>query len=293
MNSRRTFLVQAGVLSAGIFLLPSCVASDEKKSKHKLGLQLYTLRDVINSDVKGVIAKVAEAGYQEVETYGYSADKRIFGMEVKAFKEILDANNLTTPSGHFGFDEYLEGKEDLLNNYIEAATILGHEYITVPYLGEQLRKDADSYKRLAEKLNKAGEITKKSNIQLAYHNHDFEFTSFDGVTGYDILLKETNPSNLKFEIDLYWAERAKQDIKSMFSNNKGRFVMWHVKDMDKSKPELNTEIGNGSINYKELFAQADVAGVKHYFVEQENFTDIDPFVSIQKSAEYVNKNLFS
>jgi len=293
MNSRRSFLVQAGLLSAGILLAPSCMINGDKKTKHKLGLQLYSLRDIINSDVKGTIAKVAQAGYAEVETYGYSPDNGIFGMDVKAFREILEANNLTAPSGHYGFDEYLQGKEDLLENYIQTATTLGHQYITVPYLGEELRSDADSYKRLSEKLNKAGELTKKSNIQLAYHNHDFEFQSFDGVTGYEILLKETDPSNLKFEIDLYWAARAKQDIKAMFASNEGRFVMWHVKDMDKGKPELNTEIGNGSINYKEIFADAETSGVKHYFVEQENFTDIDPFVSIQKSAEYVNNNLFS
>ena len=293
MNSRRSFLAQVGILSAGVLLAPSCMVNNDKKAQQKLGLQLYSLRDVIGADVKGTIAKVAQAGYGEVEVYGYSPENGLFGMDVKAFREILDANNLTSPSGHYGFDEYLQGKEDILQRYIEAAEALGHEYITVPYLGEDLRRDADSYQRLSEKLNKAAEITRKSNIQLAYHNHNFEFQSFGNLTGYDILLSETDSANLKFEIDLYWAARAKQNIKSLFTDNKGRFVMWHVKDMDKGKPELNTEIGNGSINYKEIFADAEPAGVKHYFVEQENFTDIDPFVSIQKSADYVKNNLFS
>jgi len=293
INPRRSFLKQAGLLSAGIFLAPSCVLNEPGKSKNALGLQLYTLREVIDKDVKGVISKVAKAGYKEVETYGFSPEQGFFGMQPKAFKALLDENSLTAPSGHFDFDSYLNGKENILDAYVEGASILGLRYITCPYLSDSLRTTADDYKRVAEKLNRAGEIVKKANLQLAYHNHDFEFKSFDGVTGFDILLGETDPDNLKFEIDLYWAVRAKQDLKALFSSNQGRFVMWHVKDMDKMKPELNTEIGSGSIDYKEIFSLSAMSGVKHYFVEQENFTSIDPFDSITKSAHFINDNLFS
>jgi sugar phosphate isomerase/epimerase len=293
MIKRRNFLQQAGLISAGLIIAPSCVLSETTKSKKKLGLQLYTLREVIGKDLKGVISKVAAAGYQEVETYGFSKENGFWGLKPKEFKQLLGDNGLTAPSGHYGFDDYLQGKEDILDAYIEAATGLGQEYITVPYLGEPLRRSADDYKKIAAKLNVAAEKIKKANLQLAYHNHDFEFVSHNGTSGYDIFIKETDPSLLKFEIDLYWAARAKQDINALFSQNKGRFVMWHVKDMDKTKPELNTEVGSGSINYKEIFALAKTAGVKHYFVEQENFTSIDPFVSIGKSADYVTKNLLS
>lgn len=293
MIKRRDFLQQAAMVSAALVVAPSCVLSSSEKGGKKVGLQLYTLREIIDKDPQGVISKVAAAGYKEVETYGYLKESGFWGMKPKEFKQFLSSKGLTSPSGHYGFDEYIEGKEDILNVYLEAVTELGQDYLTVPYLNEPLRKNADDYKKVAEKLNKAGEAAKKANVTLAYHNHDFEFMPQGDTTGYEILAKETDPDLLKFEVDLYWAVRAKQDVASLFSAHKHRCVMWHVKDMDKAKPELNTEIGNGSIDYKSIFALSKEAGVKHYFVEQENFTNIDPFASIRKSADYVTKNLLS
>jgi sugar phosphate isomerase/epimerase len=258
----------------------------------KVGLQLYSLREQIPNDVKGVIAKVAKAGYKEVETYGFSKDKGFFGLRPKEFKALLDSHNLYSPSGHYGIDQFLkEGKTDDLNVTIDAVKVLGSKYLTVPYLGEEYRKTADDCKRLAEKFNKAGEICRKAGIKFAYHNHDFEFKPVEGVSLYDVLLKNTNPSLVKFEADLYWVVRAKQDPISMFKKHSGRFVMFHIKDMDKTNPGLNTEVGNGAIDFKKIYAHAATAGVEHIFVEQENFTKIDPFVSITKSANYVKSNL--
>jgi sugar phosphate isomerase/epimerase len=290
MVSRRSFLQQAGLISAGLLIKPSILCS--MPIEQKVGLQLYSLREVIGKDVKGVIAKVAAAGYKEVEPYGYSVQNKFWGMDPKTFKQLLNSNGLTAPSGHYGFDPYFEGKEDDLKINIEAAKQLDQEYLVVPYLGEQLRKSADDYKKIAAKLNKAGEICKSSGIQLAYHNHDFEFIPYGGTTGYDIFLKETDPSLLKFELDLYWAVRAKQNVHDMFTKNSGRYVMWHIKDMDKANPGINTEVGSGSIDFKKIFADAKLSGVKHFFVEQENFS-MDPFASIQRSSDYVRKNLFS
>ncbi len=308
------------MLSAGVFLTPALVscgtdnkttadtaatdtdttgsaASDSTNVATKgaltaVGLQLYTLRDQISKDVKGVLAKVAEAGYQTVETYGYSKKDGFWGMDAKAFGELLKANNLTSPSGHYGFDQILaDNNQEVLNSYIEAAKATGQSFITIPYLGDNLRKSADGYKKLAAQINKAAETVNKSDLKLAYHNHNFEFQPQGDTTGYEILLKETDPNLVKMELDLYWAVNAGKDPVQMFQQNPGRFAMWHVKDMDKNNRDLNTEIGSGSIDYKNIFAKG-ASEVQYIFVEQENFAQgMDPYKSIAQSAAYVKNTL--
>ncbi|MFT2008343.1 sugar phosphate isomerase/epimerase [Pontibacter sp. 13R65] len=288
MTTRRTFLQHAALLTAGALVAPSALLA---KPTQKVGIQLYTLREQISKDVKGVIGKVAKAGYNEVETYGYSLQNKFWGLEPKAFKQLLSANKLTAPSGHFGFDDYIgAGKDEDLKTYIEAAKAIDMKYVVVPYLGDKLRQSASDYQRIAERLNTAAEACKAAGLGLAYHNHDFEFQKFDNTTGYDILLNETDKELVKFELDLYWVVRAKLDPVTMFNANPGRFVMWHVKDMDKANPKLNTEVGSGSVNFRKIFDQASQSGVQHIFVEQENFS-IDPFKSINQSYAYVKKNL--
>lgn len=324
MNKRRSFLQQLGLLSAGLVVSPSLVSCNSKSEATNesaetatatgeestgggagngspsdaiktVGLQLYTLREVLPGDVKGGIAKVAQAGYQDVETFGYSKQNGYWGLEPKAFKELLDTNNIVSTSGHYDFNQYMtDGNTDAVNSYIEAGNIVGHNYITVPYLAEPLRKSADDYKAIAEKLNKAGEMCKDAGLKLAYHNHNFEFDQFGDTTGYEILLNETDQSLVSFEADLYWFVRAGKDPVAMFKQYPNRFVMWHVKDMDKSKPELNTEVGNGSINYNEIFNQAKQSGVDRVFVEQENFaSNMDPYQSIGQSYRFVKNTLMA
>ncbi len=260
-----------------------------------IGIQLYTLRDFLPKDPKGVIGKVAQAGYNDVETYGYSTQTGYWNLEPKAFKQLLADNKLVSTSGHYDFGQYMkDGNTDIVKRYIEAGNIVGHKYITVPYLGEELRNSADAYKNIAEKVNKAAELCKASNLKLAYHNHDFEFKQYGNTTGYDILLKETDPALVSFEADLFWMEKAGRKPVDMFRQNPGRFVMWHVKDMDKNSPDLNTEVGTGSIDYKAIFAQAKTSGVDRIFVEQENFAaSKDPYQSIKQSRDYVKNTLLA
>ncbi|TPE43566.1 sugar phosphate isomerase/epimerase family protein [Pontibacter mangrovi] len=288
MTTRRNFLQQASLLTAGVLLLPGCVMAEGNKN---VGIQLYTLRNELPNDVKGVIGKVAKAGYREVETYGYSKEGGFWGLSAEDFAKLLKENNLTSPSGHFGMDAYIgEGKDEDLESYIAAAKAVGMEYVVVPYLGEGLRQSADDYKRIAQRLNKAAEACKAEGLVLGYHNHDFEFKQFGDTTGYDILLQETDPELVKFELDLYWAVRGNKKPADMFKAHPGRFELWHVKDMDKNDPKLNTEVGSGSINYKEIFEHAKEAGLKHALVEQENFS-MDPFKSISQSYTYIKENL--
>ncbi|WP_299758651.1 sugar phosphate isomerase/epimerase [uncultured Pontibacter sp.] len=289
MTTRRNFLQQAGLLTAGILIAPSCMVA--KADQKNIGIQLYTLREQLPNDAKGVIGKVAQAGYKEVETFGYSTEGGFFGMKPNEFAALLKKHNLTAPSGHFGFDAYIsEGKEDDLKSYIDAAKAIDMKYIVVPYLGENLRQSASDYQHIAARITKAAEACKSAGLQLAYHNHDFEFQQFGDRTGFDILLTETDPDLVKFELDLYWVVRAGKDPVELFKKDPGRYELWHVKDMDKADSTINTEIGSGSINFKEIFNHAELAGVKHMLVEQENFS-IDPYKSIAKSHTYVKENL--
>lgn len=291
MTTRRNFIKNTGILAAGAALLPSFACSTIP-AKHAVGLQLYSLRDIIGKDITGIIKKVAAIGYKEVETYGYSAKSGFWGLDAKAFDSLLKQNGLKSPSGHFGMDNFIEGKNtDELKSYIEAANVLGSEYVTVPFLGDNLRKTADDYKKIAQKLNEAASLCKSSGLRLAYHNHNFEFTKFNGTTGYEIMLAETDKNLVDFEMDLYWVARSGVDPAALFKAHPKRFTMWHIKDMDKKNNALNAEIGQGTVNFKAIFAEAKLAGVKHYFVEHEFNYKPNEMGSIKTSFDYVNNEL--
>jgi sugar phosphate isomerase/epimerase len=291
MNSRRNFIKNAGLAAAGAVLLPSFVNA-ATIAKRKVGLQLYTLREQIPADVKGVIEKIAKTGYKEVETYGYSAAKGYWGMDSKSFKNLLQSNGLAAPSGHFGIDDFIStGNKELLKPLIEGAAAIDNKYFTVAYLGEPIRKTLEDYKKVIERLNEAAVLVNQSGMKLAYHNHAFEFDKHEGgATGYDIMLNGSDQNLMRFEMDLYWVVRSGNDPVAFFNKYPGRFVMWHVKDMDKVNNGKNTEVGAGSIDFKNIYKHAKQAGLEHLIVEQENFS-IDPFASIKQSFDYVNQEL--
>ena len=288
VTTRRNFIKHTGLLATGAALLPSFACN----SMSSIGLQLYSLRDIISEDITNIIEKVAAIGYKEVETYGYSKKDGFWGLDAKAFASLLKQNGLKSPSGHFDMDGFMEGKgSDNLKSYIEAANVLGNKYVTVPYLQESTRITADDYKKVASKLNEAASLCKSSGLRLAYHNHDFEFTKFGNTTGYEIILNETDKSLVDFELDLYWVVRSGVDPLALFKAHPKRFTMWHVKDMDKKNNALNTEIGQGAVNFKSIFAEAKLAGVKHYFVEHEFNYKPNELGSIKTSFDYVKNEL--
>ena len=213
-------------------------------------------------------------------------------MSAAELKKILDINNLKAISGHYGIGSFLaNGNTTELEAAINAVKILKSEYLTIPWVDPSFRNNIDDYKKIAARLNEAGRMCQKADIKLAYHNHDFEFENYNGITGYDILLKETDQDLVYFEMDLYWVVRSGKDPLQLFKENPGRFKMWHVKDMDKLKPELNTEVGSGSIDFKPIFKEAKLAGMKHFFVEQENNFAVNSFESIKTSCDFISKNL--
>lgn len=289
MVTRRNFIINTSLATTAVLALPSLAFTMDKK---EIGLQLYTLRDEIAKDVKSTLEKVAAAGFTTVETYGFSIKDQFWGLSPMDLKKILDANKLKAVSGHYNLGSFLyDGNTAELIAAIEAAKILKSEFLTIPWVDEPFRKNIQDYKKIATRLNEAAKLCANSGLKLAYHNHDFEFQKHDGITGYEILLKETDKNLVCFELDLYWVVRSGNDPLQLFRDNPGRFKMWHVKDMDKIDQALNTEIGSGSLDFKTIFKEVKQSGMKHFFVEQENNFAGDSFQSIKTSCSFILKEL--
>ncbi|MBU0695770.1 MAG: sugar phosphate isomerase/epimerase [Bacteroidetes bacterium] len=293
INSRRTFLKNSALLSAGVLLSPHLFAHEKKH----IGLQLYTVRDYMQKDPASTLAKVAKVGYTSVEGATYTGNEMFYGMTPQAFASLLKQNGLIMPSSHFRLgEEQVNGasqKGTILNDWeraVDDAATVGLKYMVCAYLSAAERGNLDHYKKIADDFNKAGETCKKAGIQLCYHNHDFEFIQEDGKYPYDILLTNTDKNLVKMEMDLYWITKAKQNPIALINKHPGRFPLWHVKDMDKTTDRMFTEVGNGIIDFKKIFKHADQAGLKYFFVEQDKCPG-DPYDSITQSYKYIKANL--
>ncbi len=252
----------------------------------RIGLQLYTVRDAMKTDFEGTIAKVAATGYKEVEFAGLFDPKGgYYGRSPKDVRAILDKNGLVAPSCHAGYDVV----EKKWPESLEAAKIVGHSYIICPWIDEKQRDEPGGWKRAADLFNKAGEASAKAGIQFGYHNHSFEFQPDEALGGklpYDFLLAETNPKLVAMEMDLCWISVAGKDPLSYFDKYPGRFPLVHVKDWVRDSSSNSgyqgamgqtvkyggrmADVGQGSIDWKNLFAHAGKAGIKHYFVENDD-----------------------
>lgn len=293
MTTRRSFLKSSAVYSAGLLIAPSLLNYNHKY----IGLQLYTVRDAMQSDPSATLARVTKIGYNSVEGATYTGTQKFYGMEAAEFSRLLKRNGLIMPSSHYRLgDEKTNGempKGTIMQDWgkaVDDASAVGIKYMVCAYLSEAERGGTDRYKHIAEQFNKAGEICKKSGIQLCYHNHDFEFKQENGKFMYEVLLENTDKNLVKMEMDLYWVNKAGQDPIALINQHPGRFPLWHVKDMDKTPEHSFTEVGNGSIDFKKIFKYADKAGLQYFFVEQDK-TPGDPFNSITQSISYIKKNL--
>lgn len=296
MYTRRSFLKSASVYSAGILATPSLTELLNFATGPVIGLQLYTVRDAMQADPAGTLAKVAAIGFNSLEGATYTGSQKFYGMDPRAFAALLKKNGLNMRSSHYRLGEdnaQGEMKGTMLHEWkkaVDDAAAVGIKYMVCAWLSPAERKDLDHYKWLAGELNKAGKVCKAAGIQFCYHNHDFEFEAQNGKYPYDVLLENTDKDLVKSELDLYWTVRAGQDPIKLFEKHPGRFPLWHLKDIDKT-PERNfTEVGNGTIDFKKIFAHKATAGMKYFFVEQDKCPG-DPFDSITKSYKYVRTNL--
>ena len=282
--TRRKFLKQASAAAIVASLPQSLMACTESNSRiKKFGLQLYTLRDVLEKDPVGILKQVSEMGYKQIESY--EGPKGIFwGMTNLEFKKLMDDLDMKIISSHTDI------RKDFERKAAEAAAI-GMKYLIDPWEGPQ--KSIDDFKKIADTFNECGKICKKNGIRFAYHNHDYSFVPVDGQLPQDVMMANTDPDLVDFEMDIYWVVTGKQDPLAWFNKYPGRFRLCHVKDRKKGASPTDESatcvLGQGEINYKKILKHAKKVGMEYYIVEQEQYGDMSSTEAARMDAEYMKK----
>lgn len=242
-------------------------------SLERIGVQLYTVRSLMEADFAGTLAAVAAAGYQEVEFAGY------FDHSPQEVKAVLDRVGLTAPAAHVPLDALTQD----LEGTIEAARTVGHDYLVCPWLAPEDRVSIERYQELAAVWNQVGQACSDAGLRFGYHNHDFEFEAIGDRIPFDVLLQETDPELVDFELDLFWITKGGQDPRRYFERYPGRFSLCHVKDMAADGEMV--DVGKGEMDFAAIFAQIEQAGLKHFFVEHDQ--PADPLASIAASHDHL------
>jgi sugar phosphate isomerase/epimerase len=288
--TRRAFLTRAAQCGAAAVLpcLPACRVL-QPPGAGPVGIQLYAVKDELRGDPEATLAAIRKIGFGEVETAGFGT------LTAQQFRRLLDAAGLECPSAHLQFDN--------LDAAFEQAHALGAHYATSGSLRAMLRPapegargmGLEEAKRTAALANRIGAAARRAGLQYAYHNHDFEFADAGGGSiGYDLLLEETHPQLVQFEIDCGWMVIGGRSPRDYFERYPGRFPMIHVKDFlppaPHASPPAGAELGHGMIDYVPIFAAAEKAGLKHYFAEQEGpFTRMTELQAAQQAFDYLRK----
>jgi sugar phosphate isomerase/epimerase len=281
---RRTFIKTTGAISSGLLLsqyFSACGSTSASDSISKnFGLQLYTLRDVLPKDPKGILKQVASFGYKQIESYEHSSMGIFWGMKNTEFKKLMDDLGMKIVSSHCNINQDFERKA------AEAAEI-GMEYLLCAYLGPQ--KTIDDFKKFAESFNQRGEICRKNGIKFGYHNHDYGFVQLEGQYPQDVLMQNTDKNLADFEMDIYWVVTAGQDPVAWINKYPERFKLCHIKDRKKGAPlsdrDASVVLGTGSIDFKKILKEAK--GMKYYIVEQEAYENTTPLDAAKADAGYL------
>lgn len=258
MLDRRTLLAGAGSATA-LAVMGRLVPAAHAAQIKAVGIQLYTVRDIFQKDPAGTLEAIAKIGYREVEFGGGGYE----AMDPAMLRRTMDKVGLRCPSLHIGYDALL-GQFD---KSVAMARTLGAQTVVLPYMTDEHRTEA-GWNAALPNFNKFARELKKAGFGFAYHNHDFEFTNKPGgVTLYDRFLKQTDPALVKIELDLYWAKRAGQDLAALIDRLNTRLYSYHVKDM--RADGSMAAVGTGTIDFAALFKRKASAGVRHFYVEND------------------------
>lgn len=254
-----------------------------------IGLQLYTIRDAMGKDVPGSLKKVSDTGFKYLELASYDKGK-FYGYAPEDFKKMVNDLGMEVISSHAGVNP--KGiTNDEASKMAEDHAKLGAKYCMHPWVDEADRKSVAGFQKMVAEWNKVGKIMKEHGVQFGYHNHNFEFGKVEGKVPYfDIFLPEMDKDVMTLELDLFWATKAGQNPVDLFKKYPGRFQLFHMKDMyTKEAPFFETKtsdfapVGEGVINFKEILANKQLAGMKYMFVEQDSTKDDKPFDAIKTS----------
>ncbi len=286
---RREFLKVTTTIASGLALtslagkLAGCNSSNRMTVNNPtFGLQLYTLRDEMPKDPKGILEQVASFGYKQIESYEHDKLGMYWGMKNTKFKKLMDDLGMKLVSSHADINKDFERKA-------EEAAAIDMNYLICPYLGPQ--KSMDVFKKAADKFNIAGEICKKNGLRFAYHNHDYSFRLLDGQYPQDVMMNATDKALVDYEMDIYWVVTAGQDPVQWMNKYPNRFRLAHVKDRSKNLPlsetSASTIVGSGSIDFAQILSAGKKQGLDYFIVEQERYDDTTPLKAAQDGAAYM------
>jgi sugar phosphate isomerase/epimerase len=258
MISRRQWMAGGAALATTLAAGP-LLAKTMKPKRRPIGVQLYTVRELFSRDPMGTLEKVAAIGYREVEYGGGGYDK----MDHAALRKTMDRLGLVSPSIHVGYEALAAD----FDGAVKIAKTLGADTLVVPYMADAHRTEA-GWKAAVADFNRYAERLKKAGIDFAYHNHDFEFTLKPGGRSlFDTLVADADPALVKIELDLFWAVAAGEDPKAIIARLPGRIYAYHVKD--RTADGKMTSVGKGVIDFADIFTLNKTAGVKHFYVEND------------------------
>jgi sugar phosphate isomerase/epimerase len=276
-QDRRTFLASLGAaaFAAGCRKSFGELFPAAESRPSRIGIQLYTVRRLAQTDLPGTLAQIARIGYREVELAGY------YNRTAAEFRALLNANALTAPSGHIAIDLI---ETNPAKTFDDARTV-GHEWITVPSLPRGQRQTADDWKRVAAQFNSAAKKAKDAGFRFAFHNHNDIIRSQNGILPIDILMAETDPSLVFYQMDIYWAVSGGADPLALVKRFPGRFRMFHIKDGNPPYTDPSqTDVGKGSIDFSHILA---TKGIEHWFVESDSAKD--PIAFANNSFQFINR----
>lgn len=303
MNTkRREFLKWGTQLAAGAAIIPvagklssghkamqtgaadsssATTAWAESAAISPFGLQLYSLRDDMPKDPKGILKQVSSFGYKQIESFE-GGQGMFWGMSNTDFKKYMDDLGMTIIASHCNMNKDFEKKA------AEAAAI-GMKYLVCPAIGPQ--KKIDDFKKYADTFNQKGEICKTNGIRFAYHNHAYPFDLVEGQRGLDVLVNNTDAALVDYEMDMYWVVAAGQEPEAWSKKYKNRFRLCHVKDRTKGATQAadTCTLGEGSIDYSKILKTAKQNGMKYYIVEQEKYAGTTPLKAAEVNAAYMKK----
>jgi sugar phosphate isomerase/epimerase len=295
---RRIFFKRTGTFALGTLILPACSSNPSEQSAKgesesttaevvkessgspipAIGLQLYSIRDVLEGDLEGDIKKLAEIGYTDVESYPGS-EGHYYGMEAEAFAKLLQENGMRLVSSHVGSGKSYQEKADswkdatLVSRFdelVDHAAKTGQPYLTCS-MAHLPHETPEERKKLADLFNSCGKKCNAAGMKFAYHNHAFEFEGSGDEVLMDFLMANTDPELVKYQMDIYWVVKAGKDPVAYFKKYPGRFTLSHIKDMDKEDSSKNAVVGEGSIDYTQILPIAKESGMEFYLVEQETY----------------------
>ena len=306
--NRRKFITAAGAVTAGAFIVPQWACKNEGSSTTEgaaadttataqpaappslsvYGIQLYTVRDVIPDDPKGVMKQLADFGYKQFEGYEHQEKGMFWGMSHTDFKKYMDEIGVNFVASH------CDTKKDFEKKAAQAAEI-GMKYLISPWVGPQ--KKLDDWKKVVDDFNRLGGICQKNGIRFAYHNHGYSFEALDGVMPQDYMMENTDPALVDFEMDIYWVVTGGADPLAYLQKYPNRFRLCHVKDRKKDAPagegEASCDLGTGSLDFSKILKVAQDQGMQYYIVEQELYDNSTPMQRAKVDAEYLSKLVFS